>query len=121
MGDRVVILFTDEQRELTPGIYMHWQGKNAPQMIRDGQSLMRKDDATYAAARFCGFCHEATGRRTTGLGLLAPPAGKDDVIDWDDYSHGDAGVYVVNVSDGTVEHHGGDGKGFKLDPAKFGD
>jgi len=85
--------------------------------IKEAQPLMRKDDPSYAAARFAGFCASKIPG-TSGIGLI-------DAIDLSadlrDITHGDAGVYVVDVSTGKVEAGGGYGKPFKLDPSKFPD
>jgi hypothetical protein len=116
MGDRVLVLFTDDSKELSPAIYMHWGGDSAARFITEAQPLLRHGDASYAAARFCGFCHDAH-RSALGLGLLNAPTEKNP--DWEKFSHGDAGVYVVNVSTGFVLAYGGYGVGFKLDPANF--
>ena len=119
MGDRVVITFTDDDESFSPAVYMHWNGQEAPDMIRAAQPVMRREDSSYSAARFCGECHKAV-RGVTGLGLVDAPVGSEAFpIDWNSYSHGDAGVYVVNTTTGEVKCHGGYGEDFKLDPDKF--
>jgi hypothetical protein len=119
MGDRVVVTFTDDGTSFTSGVYMHWAGAEAPEMIRKAAPRMRRGDAGYAAARFCGECHAALAGNL-GLGLLPPPVVHDAGVDWTDYSHGDAGVYIVNVQTGVVDAHGGYGKAFTIDPEIFG-
>ena len=119
MGDRVLVTFKDKSsNDLSPAVYMHWSGEETEQYIKDAQKYMRRGDASYAAARFCGYCHQQLSPGPIGLGLLAA---KLDGITWEKYSHGDAGVYLVNVSTGEVEAYGGYGKPFKLDPDKFPD
>lgn len=117
MGDRVLVTFTTNDNDYTPAIYLHWQGHKAAEMIREAQPLMRKNDPAYAAARFCGFCASQISG-VLGLGIVPGPSAE---VDWDEYSHGDAGVYVVNVETGEVQCHGGYGMGFQLDPANFSD
>lgn len=115
MGDRVLVTFTDDGKSHSPAIYMHWNGEDAAKMIRDAAPLFRRGDEAYSAARFCGFCHTQI-EGSLGLGLLSGPKPETD---WEEYSHGDAGVYIVNVSTGEVDAKGGYGKPFKLDPDKF--
>jgi len=116
MGDRVLVSFKSGE-DVSPTIYMHSHGGEAADWIKEAQPLMRKDDPSYAAARFAGFCASKIPG-TSGIGLI-------DAIDLSadlrDITHGDAGVYVVDVSTGKVEAGGGYGKPFKLDPSKFPD
>lgn len=118
MGDRVLITFTDDGETFTPAVYMHWNGSEAADWIRAAARRMRKGDAGYAAARFCGECHKQISGHNS-LGLLDAPNKGAAGIDWTEYSHGDAGVYIVNVSTGEVSAWGGYGKPFKIDPALF--
>lgn len=119
MGDRVLVTFTDKDNtDYTPAIYMHWAGDAAAELIRNAQPMLRRGDPSYAAARFCGECHKSlTGE--LGLGLLDAPKPSEPGFAWEDYSHGDAGVYVVNVDTGEVACHAGYGEGFQLDPDAF--
>lgn len=117
MGDRVLVAFTDDDgTSYSPAVYMHWGGSDAADMIKAAVPHMRRGDALYAAARFCGECHKQLPG-VTGLGLMAGP---DAGADWDEYSHGDAGVYLVDVNTGKVDARGGYGEPFQLDPEKFG-
>ena len=120
MGDRVLITFTQDGENYSPAVYMHWSGSEAPDMIRAAALVMRKGDESYSAARFCGECHKALGMKhgPVGLGILPGPQPNEN---WEEYSHGDAGVYVVNVATGEVQAHGGYGKPFQIDPAQFAD
>jgi len=126
MGDRVLVTFTDGE-DFSPFVYMHWHGEEAADMIRKAQKHMRIGDYSYAAARFCGFCHvqlkSATRGRVAvlGLGLLNGPQSTPTAEEWAELSHGDAGIYVVNVSTGEVGAYGGYGKPFQLDREGFAD
>ena len=113
MGDRVLITFCANEPGYSPCIYMHWRGAEAAQMIRDAQQYMRKADPTYAAARFCGECHKAIPGALS-LGILDAPPEDADTAALTELSHGDAGLYVVNVETGEVTCYGGYGDNFKL-------
>lgn len=110
MGDRVVVVVTDGN-EIAPAIYAHWLGSEAPAiLVKAGEAgLIRKDDESYAAARVCGAFHEASPGHT-GVGLLDAPADLSDET-LEEFSHGDAGVIVLNVSDGSLRYVGGYGEG----------
>lgn len=106
MGDRVLIVATDGD-EISPAIYGHWFGDDAPAMLVEAgeRGIIRQGDVSYAAARICGHFHEQSVR-TTGLGILpAPDSLTDECLQ--SFSHGDAGVIVVNVEDGSLRYVGG--------------
>ncbi len=106
MGDRVIVLMKD-QRGYSPGVYMHWGGAHVLAFLEKAASRMRKGDASYAAARFCGVVHgEISGNLSLGL-LPAPATNGIQEIDWKTYSHGDAGVVVVDVDTGNIVAHAG--------------
>lgn len=108
MGDRVLIVATDERGSVTPAVYGHWCGHDAPAMlVAAGEAgIIRKDDPHNAIARICGFFHESNPRSTTSLGIHDAPADLTDET-LRDYSHGNAGVIVVNVSDGSLRYVAG--------------
>ena len=69
----------------------------------------RFGDISYACARFIGICHAAAPGNNLSLGVWnTTPEGVKCIEDEDDdFSHGDAGVFVVNVTDFSVKHFGG--------------
>lgn len=107
MGDRVLVVFTDNAGEIAPAIYSHWGGHSmAADIVGAGErGILRDGDASYAAARLCGHLHERYVS-TTGLGLLPPPADLTDET-LKAFSHGDAGVIVANVDDGSLRYVAG--------------
>lgn len=118
MGDRVLVTFTDDNKNYSPAIYMHSMGSEAQELIEQSVGSFRRNDASYSAARFC----VEMGKRLTGivgLGLVEGPVPTDTGFSWADYSHGDAGVYVVHLTTGEVQAHAGYGKPFQLDPAQI--
>ena len=53
MGERVIVRFEDAQGVVC-GIYLHWHGGEARDWLIAAAPTLRKGDASYAAARFCG-------------------------------------------------------------------
>lgn len=106
MGDRAIVVFRDAD-SVSPGVYLHWDGYRAYDLLRAAAPRMRKGDAGYSAARFAGVCHEHIAGNLS-LGLLPPPRGTTpDLLA--DYSHGDAGVFLVDVDTGDITCYGGYG------------
>lgn len=121
MGDRAIVVFTDDncEGEYSPGVYVHNSGYRIAELIREFAPAMRRGDAGYSAARFCGELHECIPGKL-GLGLVPGPGKPQSYDDWKKYSHGDAGVFVVNVSNGDVATYGGYGQPFVVPPDSFG-
>ncbi len=119
MGDRALVTFTaDGYTTYSPAIYLHWKGSEVKALIIASAPRLRRHDPLYAAARFCGYCHQNLPG-ALGLGLLPEPNPTNPGFSWEEYSHGGAGVYLVNVSTGEVACHGGYGKAFNIDPDTF--
>lgn len=106
MGDRCLIVVTDGQEIAPAAIYTHWSGREAPAIIAEAgaENLLRSGDVSYATARLVGHFHSREPGAMS-LGLVAAP---DDLEPETlrEFSHGDAGVIVVNVSDGTIRYAG---------------
>jgi hypothetical protein len=103
MGSRAVFVCHENGENYTPGIYIHWGGTEALELLEKAAPRMNMYDAREAAARLCGFLTEQPPG-TTGLALLPPPARRHDgTIDWDKYSPGDAGVIAIDVCDARAE------------------
>ena len=108
MGDRVLIQFKDERGEVSPIIYAHWAGSDAPAALVRLRERMadRPGDCSYVAAR----CLQELGMddvRSTGFGIWC--ASKE--LTPDD-SHGDAGIFVVELGE-TWHVHQFAGYGFE--------
>lgn len=131
MGDRAVIHFTDGQK-IGPAVYVHWSGEDVPAILGETRRIMedRLGDVGYTTARCIGVCHDRI-EGNLSLGTWSAPSEAE--IRHADYTHGDAGVFLVNCSGDTwtVECWGGyglDGEGdydsdgsnpqrFNLDPS----
>ena len=102
MGDRAVVVFKTDDNDVSPAVYLHWNGSDVADWLKELATLMgdRKDDVGYAAARFCGICHSHISGEL-GLGLLDD--GRSFVADPKGTSHGDQGVFIVNCKDYSFE------------------
>ena len=57
----------------------------------------RGNDVSYTAARFIGICHSKSPGDNLSLGTWNAPK-SEDKIKSEEYSHGDAGVFIVRVA-----------------------
>jgi hypothetical protein len=118
MGNRALVIF-ESKDEVSPVVYLHWNGSQVPELLQQLKERMkgREGDVSYTAARFIGICHESIAGNLS-LGVWNMPA--DTLIAvksrgsnaWADkelaeYSHGDAGVVIVNAEDFTFQAYGG--------------
>jgi hypothetical protein len=58
MGDIAVVVFRDSREVHEIAVYLHWDGYRVEELLRGAAPGMHKGDASYAAARFIGHCHE---------------------------------------------------------------
>lgn len=115
MGDRAVVLLEDGDAIEPFAIYYHWAGKGGVESFYT-EALeahkSRRDDVSYFSARMVGLsCEAAPG--STGIGLIAAPTEEQYASPtlMAQYSHGDAGVAVVNPEKGTIRWIEGTGYG----------
>jgi hypothetical protein len=95
MGNRVLIQFVGNDGDFSPVIYGHWHGSNAAQTLIDLQKQMesRGGDVSYIAARCVERMCLSDPGGDTGFGIW-----NTDKPLTEDESHGDAGVWLVDVS-----------------------
>ncbi len=107
MGDRAVVVFRSSQEVHDVAVYLHWDGYRVEELIRGAAPRMRAGDTNYAAARFIGHCHEQIeGALSLGTyGLSPDQVGHIERGEAGKLGHGDAGVWVVDVSTGELVHH----------------
>ena len=90
-----------EIRRFSPCVYLHWGGSSVAELLKKAVPHMRTEDVDYSAARFCGVCHNAYDGNA-GLGVFDSPT--DDVEARSaEFSHGDAGVFLVDTTTWLVE------------------
>ena len=114
MGDRALVIFKDRNGEYSPVTYLHWSGYAVPTLLAEHKKLMdgRFGDLSYATARFIGICHEHVDGNTS-LGCWSLEEGDVKGLKaceetfCEGYSHGDAGVFIVDVGDMTWKQYGG--------------
>jgi len=122
MGDRAVVLFEGANGIEPFAVYFHWAGAAGVRALCDealARLAERRGDVSYFAARFVGIAHEHDKDSVTGMGLLAAPTAAQyaDPAAMKEYSHGDAGVAVLNPAEGTLRWIDGTGYGATQCPA----
>src|SRR5262245_37720089 len=86
MGDRALVIFTDQQ-EVSPTVYLHWDGSLVPQLLDKLEQLMasRRGDCQYACARFIGLCHLLNPESNLSLGVFNTNLKHYHGRDWQGY------------------------------------
>jgi hypothetical protein len=117
MGDRVLVTFKKTWEDVkgkpvvqySPALYCHSEGDQMSKHIKAYGPNMRKGDTCYSLGRFVGYMHNVTGgdKAQYGLGVLPGPSKADVKNNFKSYSHGDGGVFVVDVDTGDVENFDG--------------
>lgn len=96
MGDRLLMQCHNDVGDFGPVVYCHWSGPEAPEIVRAFARVMatRPDDVEYATARLLQAAIKSdTGN--TGFGVM----NATKLLDAGD-SHEDAGVVLIDVSNG---------------------
>ena len=124
MGDKALVIFTNKN-EVSPVCYLHWHGDAVPQLLKETKELMetRRGDIEYGAARFLGIVHSKMPNDNLSLGVWNAQADLQNAVrnsfsdqpdfkataieELVEYSHGDAGVIIVDVSDYSWKAYGG--------------
>lgn len=125
MGDRALIHFHDGD-EISPCIYLHWGGSIVEKLLQETRKKMegREGDVQYTWARCIGIADDEVPGNLS-LGVWNAPSDKyrearEEMIRMEPcsfdreqmhypYSHGDAGVFLVNCKTWEVEYFGGYG------------
>jgi hypothetical protein len=110
MGNRACIIFFDATC-VSPTVYLHWHGNSVLGWLDQLSTIMRGryGDASYAAARFVGLCHESIDGNLS-LGISSNAFSLPEVRSrqyMEDSSPGNAGVVVVDTSDFSWHAYGG--------------
>ncbi|KUO58138.1 MAG: hypothetical protein APF80_11935 [Alphaproteobacteria bacterium BRH_c36] len=112
MGNRALVIFHEHSRKVYgPVVYLHWHGGMVGEYLSQVRALMgeRLDDVDYATARFIGLAHE-DNRDALSLGVWEKPRRFSDTKAWlEEFSHGDAGVFLVDAKTWEVRTFGGYG------------
>ena len=121
MGDRALVVFSDG-RDVSPVVYLHWNGTEVPEWLEEHKYLMggRMGDVSYAVARFIGICHihihsnmslgcftASNSVKAAARAFVQGTSTPEQLSVLENFSHGDAGVVVVNVLSGSWRGFGG--------------
>jgi hypothetical protein len=108
MGDRAVIQLRTKD-EMSPCLYMHNSGDEVAAILKRTHTRMegRGNDVSYAFAR---LVQEAIG---DSWGCLSFGVWNQTELLTESDTHGDAGVFVVDVSDGVWRVYAGGGYAFE--------
>ena len=110
MGNRAAIVITDNDRNYSPTICIHWGGdtESVKGIIRGAFDLncMRAGEANYTCARIIGYIHEHVFDGNLSLGVKENgwrAAGKPNINKEADWM--DNGVYIFNCENGRLEQY----------------
>jgi len=115
MGDRITVVAWDSKTgEIGPaGVYAHFRGGEAPEILKGAESTFRHGDPGYVTARvviaFAGrlpVSPQYPAAAALSLGIIPPPADLESET-LAEYSPGDAGVALLDVATGRVTYHAG--------------
>ncbi len=118
MADKIIIIVhNEESQDYGPRIYLDWDGKRIPTLLREWWKYMggRRGDVRCGTARLVGIAHNTIdGNRSLGVMRSAahayPPAMR--YLLQGDYAIGDEGTIHVDAETGiVVEQWGRSGGG----------
>lgn len=121
MGDRALIQLTNKYGDVSPVLYLHWSGSGVAEILRRTQAQMKgcENDVEYAFAR---LVQQATkgDNGNTGFGVWNHDGQLSELE-----SHGDAGCFLVDVTEEKWSVTQGGGYGLEGDHSfalsSFGD
>ena len=105
MGDRCILWVN----KASAAIYLHWAGgrDGVAQILDEAAGTLRQGDPDYAQARLIAAACRVHNKYVTGVGVLPAPSKHDQEEDYEDYSHGDCGVGVIDDETGKIEWFAG--------------
>ena len=99
MGDRALVILKSGT-EYSPVMYLHWHAPQVQNYINRLKEVMtgREGDVSYAFARLLGIAHnDIDGNLSLGCWNLAKDFCEGDKAALKVMSHGDGGIYVVDL------------------------
>jgi hypothetical protein len=99
MGDRALIILKNS-KEYSPVVYLHWHAPQVQNYVNRMKEVMtgREGDLNYAFARLLGIIHnDIDGNLSLGCWNLPANFSEADSKMLRHMSHGDGGIYVVDV------------------------
>ena len=111
MGDRALVILK-ARGEYSPVLYLHRHAPQVRNYITRLREVMesRGADVNYAFARLLGIVHnDIDGNLSLGCWNLPPDFSETDAKALRDMSHGDGGIYVVDLTDYGIATYAGYG------------
>ena len=111
MGDRALVILK-AHGEYSPVLYLHWHAPQVRHYVHRLREVMagRGADANYAFARLLGIVHnDIDGNLSLGCWNLPPDFSESDAKCLEEMSHGDGGIYVVDLADYGIATYAGYG------------
>ena len=100
MGDRARVVFKDQQDNISPAIYLHWQGSSVMELLNKTKIQMDgRSDCDYVSARFVQVC--ANNLDSDNLSIGIENVGRLNRFELD-FADDDNGVFIVSLPSWTV-------------------
>lgn len=111
MGDRALVILKSG-KEYSPVMYLHWHAPQVQNYANRLKEVMesRGEDLSYAFARLLGIAHnDIDGNLSLGCWGLPEGFSENDDKFLNDMSHGDGGIYVIDLKDYRIATYAGYG------------
>ena len=111
MGDRALVILKS-QGNYSPVMYLHWHAPQVQNYINRLKEVMqgRGNDLQYAFARLLGIVHnDIEGNLSLGCWNLPSGFSERDEKFLSHMSHGDGGIYVIDLKDYSIATYAGYG------------
>ncbi len=111
MGDRALVILKDG-KEYSPVMYLHWHAPQVQNYVNRLKEVMqgREGDIQYGFARLIGIAHnDIEGNLSVGVWNLPERFSEADKTALQEMSHGDGGIYVVDLKDYSIATYAGYG------------
>ena len=111
MGDRALVILKSGTN-YSPVMYLHWHAPQVQHYVNRLKEVMesRGEDLNYAFARLLGIVHnDINGNLSLGCWNLPKGFSERDIDLLVDMSHGDGGIYVVDLKDYAIATYAGYG------------
>jgi hypothetical protein len=111
MGDRALVILKSG-KDYSPLMYLHWHAPQVQHYVNRLKEVMesRGEDVYYAFARLLGIVHnDIDGNLSLGCWNLPKGFSETDREALQQLSHGDGGIYVVDLKDYAIATYAGYG------------
>src|SRR5580698_5244330 len=111
MGDRALVILKGDE-SYSPVMYLHWHAPQVQNYVNRLKEVMESwgNDVHYAFARLLGIAHnDIDGNLSLGCWNLPEGFSETDSKALRELSHGDGGIYVVDLKDYAIATYAGYG------------